>query len=217
MVQFLFQQSIYMTLQFGKSLINLLLEQSGSQIYSWTQNRFANMEYFNVFLLHCTMLLSPCNKVCCKISPLSSHFTNSNFSDKIFGYYIAGLVNFTFNNFNNFGTSWTKATSHFSSNLTRFLEGCVSNMTDEFNVMQKRPAQIFCVVPGNKDIWEIFAPQGHWEKKLLWSQIGLCANLYFLSHQIHVSFANWQWLLSTINSTRSRENPPCIPSSWPQS
>ena len=166
---------------------------------------------------HCTMPLSPCNKVCCKISPLSSHFTSSNFSDKIFGNYIVGLVSFTFNNFNNFGTSWIKAISNISSNLTRFLEGCVSNMTDEFNVMQKRPAQIFCVVLGNKDIWEIFAPQGHWEKKLPWSQIGLCANLYFLSHQIHVSFANWQWLLSTINSTRSRENPPCIPSSWPQS
>ena len=59
MVQFLFQQSIYMTLQFGKSLINLLLEQSGSQIYSWTQNRFANMEYFNVFLLHIALCCYP--------------------------------------------------------------------------------------------------------------------------------------------------------------
>ena len=37
-----------------------------------------------------------------------------------------------------------------SSNLSRFMEGCVSNMREEFNVMQKRPVQIFCV-QGNQD------------------------------------------------------------------
>ena len=63
------------------------------------------MEYFNVFLLHLHYAAIPMYKVCCKISPLSSHFANYNFLDKIFGYFSVGLISFTFNNFNNFGTS----------------------------------------------------------------------------------------------------------------